>query len=79
MKRLLTIGKWMLCFIASVGLACCLILWGANDACVIGAFFFGGIIIALCLGLFDVSDCLPIDKHEHVSLKNGARTMRRAA
>ena len=47
-----------------------------NDATILATFLFGGILVALVLGLFDIKDS-PISKH--LSIKNGARSMHRAA
>ena len=66
----------MLTIIASVGLACIGIMREWNDATILATFLFGGILIALILGLFDIKDS-PISKH--LSIKHGARSMHRAA
>lgn len=76
MKRLLTIGKWMLAIIASVCLACIGMMNEWNDATILATFLFGGILIALVLGLFDIKDS-PI--YRNMSMKNGARSMHNAA
>lgn len=46
-----------------------------NDATILATFLFGGILVALVLGLFDIKDS-PI---KHLSIKHGARSMRRVA
>lgn len=76
MKKMMTIGKWMLALIASVCLACIGIMREWNDATILAAFLFGGILVALVLGLFDIKDS-PI--YRNMSMKNGARSMRNAA
>ena len=76
MKHLVNVGKWMLAIISSVCLACIGIMREWNDATILATFLFGGILIALVLGLFDIKDS-PISKH--LSIKHGARSMRRAA
>lgn len=76
MKKLMNIGKWMLTIISSVGLACIGIMREWNDATILATFLFGGILVALVLGLFDIKDS-PISKN--LSIKHGARSMRRAA
>ena len=76
MKHLVIVGKWMLTIIASVGLACLGIMREWNDATIMAAFLFGGILVALVLGLFDIKDS-PISKNW--TIKHGARSMRRAA
>lgn len=73
---MMTIGKWMLTIISSVGLACIGIMREWNDATILATFLFGGILIALILGLFDIKDS-PISKNW--TIKHGARSMRRAA
>jgi hypothetical protein len=78
MKRhLIAIAKWTLCVIAAIGLACVGILNDWRDETIFAAFFFGGILIALVLGLFDIKNIPAIDRH--LSIKHGARSMRRAA
>lgn len=76
MKKLMNIGKWMLTIISSVGLACIGIMREWNDATILATFLFGGILVALVLGLFDIKDS-PL--YRNMSMKNGARSMRRAA
>ena len=71
----MNIGKWMLTIISSVGLACIGIMREWNDATILATFLFGGILIALILGLFDIKD----SPSKHLSIKHGARSMRRAA
>ena len=73
---MMTIGKWMLTIIASIGLACIGIMREWNDATILATFLFGCILIALILGLFDIKDS-PVSKH--LSIKHGARSMRRVA
>lgn len=75
MKTIAIVLKWMLCVIAAIGLACAAVCVNMSDRAVIGVFFFGGILVALVLGLFDISE--PIGRH--MSLKQGARSMHRAA
>lgn len=74
MKKIATIAKVLLTIVAAIGLACGSICADMNDGAVLAIFLFGGIIIALVLGLFDISE--PI---HHLTIKNGARSMRRAA
>lgn len=73
-KIFVVIGKLLLLVAAVVGIACIGMVNEWNDATILGAFLFGGVIVALMLGLFDihVSD-------KHLSIKQGARSMRRAA
>jgi hypothetical protein len=45
-----------------------------RDSAVIAVFLFSGILIALVLGAFDIEE-----EPNHLSIKNGARSMHRAA
>lgn len=72
-KHFITIAKLMLAIVAAIGMACAAVCMNMNDAAVLAAFFCGGVLIALALGLFDIE---PI---KHWSIKQGARSMRRAA
>lgn len=74
MKRIAIILKIALAICASTGLACIAIMRDWRDSAVIAVFLFSGILIALVLGVFDIEE--PIN---HLSIKNGARSMRRAA
>lgn len=73
MKRIATILKIALAICASTGLACIAIMNDWRDSAVIAVFLFSGILIALVLGFFD------IEEPNHLSIKNGARSMHRAA
>ena len=73
-KHFIAIAKVLLTIVAAIGLACAAVCMDMNDAAVLAAFFCGGVLIALALGLFDISE--PI---KHWSIKQGARSMRRAA
>ena len=66
----------MLTIIASVCLACIGMMQEWNDATILATFLFGGILVALVLGLFDIKTNPTIRR---MSIKRGARSMRRAA
>lgn len=74
MKRIATILKIALAICASTGLACIAIMNDWRDSAVIAVFLFSGILIALVLGAFDIEE-----EPNHLSIKNGARSMHRAA
>lgn len=76
MKRIATILKIALTVCASIGLACIAIMNDWRDSAVFAVFLFSGILIALVLGLFDIKDS---SIYRRMSIKHGARSMRRAA
>lgn len=77
MKKLaIFIGKCVLAAACAIGLACVGMAWEWKFECILCVFLFGGIMCALCLGVFDIED-KPKDKH--LSTKHGAQSMRPAA
>ena len=73
MKTMVFIGKVLLSVACATGMACIAIMNDWRGSAVVGMFMFGGILIALLLGAFDIEE--PI----HLNLRDGARSMHRAA
>ena len=76
MKTFTFIGKLLLSVVAATGLGCIGMMQDWRGEAIVAAFLFGGVLIALALGVFDISDT-PTSKH--TSIKNASRSMRRAA
>ena len=73
-KHFIAIAKVLLTIVAAIGLACSVVCMDMSDNAMLAAFFFGGVFVALLLGLFDYKE--PI---KDWTIKHGARSMRRAA
>jgi len=73
-KHFIAIAKVLLTIVAAIGIMCIGMMQEWRTETIIAAFLFGGIIVALLLGFFDIED-----KPTHWSIKHGARSMRRAA
>lgn len=76
-KFMVFLGKLLLSASAAVGLGAIGMAWEWRFEVILCAFFFGGIFIALILGVFDIEDDAPDSKH--LSVKDAARSMRPAA
>ena len=77
MKTMAFIGKLLLSVVAATGLGCIGMMQDWRDEAIVAAFLFGGVLIALALGVFDIEDDAPDSKH--TTIKNAARSMRPAA
>jgi purine-cytosine permease-like protein len=73
-KHFIAIAKVLLTIVAAIGIMCIGMMQEWRTETIIAAFLFGGIIVALLLGFFDIED-----KPTHWNIKQGARSMRRAA
>lgn len=73
-KHFIAIAKLLLTIVAAIGIMCIGMMQEWRTEVIMAAFFFGGIIVALLLGFFDIED-----KPTHWNIKQGARSMRRAA
>ena len=72
-KHFIAIAKLMLAIVAAIGIMCIGMMQEWRTETIIAAFLFGGIIVALLLGFFD------IEEPKHWTIKHGARQMNRAA
>ena len=77
-KFTIFIGKCMLAAVCAIGLACIGMMREWNDGTIAATFLFGGTIVALCLGVFNIEEQESISS-KHTTIKNAARTMRKAA
>lgn len=73
-KHFIAIAKVLLTIVAAIGIMCIGMMQEWRTETIIAAFLFGGIIVALLLGFFDIDS-----KPTHWSIKQGARSMRHAA
>ena len=73
-KFFVSVLKLAIVVVAGIGLMCIGMMQEWRTEVIMAAFFFGGIIVALLLGFFDIED-----KPTHWNIKQGARSMRRAA
>ena len=77
MKTMVFIGKVLLSVACAIGLGAIGLAWEWRFEVILCAFLFGGVFIALILGVFDIEDDAPDSKH--LSVKDAARSMRPAA
>lgn len=73
-KAFIAIAKLMLAIVAAIGIMCIGMMQEWRTETIIAAFLFGGILVALLTGFFDIEE--PIRR---VNLRDGARQMHRAA
>lgn len=72
-KFFVSVLKLAIVVVAAIGLLCIGMMQEWRTEVIMAAFFFGGIIVALLLGFFD------IEEPKHWTIKHGARQMNRAA
>ena len=72
-KFFVSVLKLAIVVVAAIGLLCIGMMQEWRTETIIAAFLFGGIIVALLLGFFD------IEEPKHWTIKHGARSVRRAA
>lgn len=73
-KFMVSVMKLAIIVIAAIGLLCIGMMQEWRKEVIIPAFLFGGIFVAYFLGFFDIED-----EPNHLTIKNGARSMHRAA
>ena len=74
-KFFVSVLKLAIVVVAGIGLLCIGMMQEWRTEVIMAAFFFGGVFIAFLLGFFDVDESID----NHLTIKNGARSMRHAA
>ena len=74
MRTIAFIGKLLLSVVAATGLGCIGMMQEWRGEAIMAAFLFGGVLIALALGVFDIKA-----RRKHLGIKDAARSMGKAA